>query len=591
MLNAVQTQYLSTIAAQAHAAGHGKKQAIYEKAAQTLNVSIATLHRYLNTIAVRPTRKRRSDAGKMALERKEALLIAGTLMEGIRQNGKQIMTAEHALEILRANNWVTADRVNPSTGEVTPLSTSAVVRALRNYKLHPEQLLAPAPVVEMASKFPNHVWEIDASVCVLYYLSNSDGLRVMEQDVFYKNKPGNVKKIEHEMVWRYVITDHTTGWVFVEYVFGGETGENLCAVFINAMQKRGVTDPVHGVPLLVMLDPGSANTGHLFRNLCKALSVQVQINKPKNPRAKGQVEKGNDIVECSFEAKLSLRRVDSLAELNHEAGRWMVWFNGTKKHSRHGMTRYAAWLRIRPEQLRLAPSVAVCKELAVSAPIKRKVLPTLRVSFNGPEYDVSDVPGVIVGEKLLVTRNPWRTQSINVVTFDADGKEMFHICDVVGTGPWGWAESAPVIGENFKAHKHTPAQTARAEIELMVMSSSTQEEAAKKRKGKTLAFNGQLDPFKPISDTSDLPYLARQGQANTVASPTVTYPIWDITRTMLHLRQQQGVSITQERRAQVEAWFPQGVPENEVAGLKSRLLAAEAAPAPAPQCNPLKLVS
>ncbi|WP_232786599.1 transposase family protein [Achromobacter sp. DH1f] len=42
-----------------------------------------------------------------------------------------------------------------------------------------------------------------------------------------------------------------------------------------------------GVPLMVMLDPGSAITSAIFKNLCRALRLHVQINKPNNPRVKG----------------------------------------------------------------------------------------------------------------------------------------------------------------------------------------------------------------------------------------------------------------------------------------------------------------
>jgi hypothetical protein len=108
------------------------------------------------------------------------------------------------------------------------------------YGLHPDQLLAPAPVTELASRHPNHVWQIDASLCTLYCLGNgAKGLQGMEGQVYYKNKPGNLERVSANRVWRYVVTDHASGWLYVEYVLGAESGENLCSVFINAMQERG----------------------------------------------------------------------------------------------------------------------------------------------------------------------------------------------------------------------------------------------------------------------------------------------------------------------------------------------------------------
>jgi hypothetical protein len=83
------------------------------------------------------------------------------------------------------------------------------------YGLHPDQLLAPAPVTELASRHPNHVWQIDASLCTLYCLGNgAKGLQGMEGQVYYKNKPGNLERIG-QPVWRYVVTDHASGWLYV----------------------------------------------------------------------------------------------------------------------------------------------------------------------------------------------------------------------------------------------------------------------------------------------------------------------------------------------------------------------------------------
>ena len=51
-------------------------------------------------------------------------------------------------------------------------------------------------------------------------------------------------------------------------------------------------------------------------------------------------------------------------------------------------------------------------------------LSELRVPFRGAEYDVSGVPGVMVGEKLMITRNPWRDEeSAQVVCVGDDGRD------------------------------------------------------------------------------------------------------------------------------------------------------------------------
>ena len=557
------------VARDANQAGHGGKGAVYAAACAELGMSLTQLHRKLKEISVRPTRKRRDDCGSTALSHAEASLISGVLMESARKNGKRLFSIQKAVQELRANGKVKAEAIDQETGEIRPLSDSAIGRALRGYGLHPEQLLAPPPAISLASKHPNHVWQLDASLCVLYYLNPTaatakptTSLQVMDQAVFYKNKPGNVAKIEPQRVWRYVVTDHASGWVYVEYVFGGETGENLCTIFINAMQQRHPEDPVHGVPVMVMLDPGSANTGAVFKNLCRSLDVKVQINKPGNPRAKGQVEQAQNLVEREFESGLKFVAVNSLEELNAVAARWMRYFNGTAIHSRHGMTRYNAWLTITPQQLIKAPSVAVCRELAVAAPVERKVSVQLAVNFVGKLFDVSGVPNVRVGEKLLITRNPWREDAAQVVLVGADGRDYCHSIPVIIENQLGFREDAALIGEQHKSHADTPAQTALKQIEQLVTGTHTQEEAASARKAKALPFNGEFDPFKVMNET-DLPtYIPRAGQQHELVTRSVTEPPlshFEAARLLKPLVEARGGSWSTAQVLWLQQRYPEGV--------------------------------
>lgn len=245
--------------------------------------------------------------------------------------------------MLRGNGVIRAMRLDKSSGELVPLSTSAIARGLKVHGLDLETLSAPAPAVEMATRHPNHVWELDASICVLYYLPKG-GLAAMDAAVFEKNKPGNFKKVENERVWRYSVVDKCTGAIYVEYVFGGESGANVASIFLNAVQQRE-SYPFYGVPLMMYVDPGCANTSALFKNLCKGLQIDLRWHMPGAARATGAVEKSHDIIERDFESALSMRPVGSLEELNAAATRWMHNYNATSIHSRHGMTRYGAWSR------------------------------------------------------------------------------------------------------------------------------------------------------------------------------------------------------------------------------------------------------
>ena len=483
-------------------------------------MSLATLYRKLEAVAVKPERKRRSDAGKSELSLEEAKLISAVLMEAMRRNGKRLMAVRQAVEMLRANGKIEAARIDEETGEVMPLSESTITRALREYKLHPDQLLQPDPVSRMKSEHPNHCWQIDPSLCVLYYLprhGKDTGLRVMKEEEFYKNKPKNVVKIEQDRVWRYTGTDHASGTIAVQYYFGGETSANLCDFFIYMMQAKQDTlkDPFRGVPRIVMLDPGSANTSAAFKNLCKSLDVHVQINKPGNPRAKGQVEKANDIVETAFESGLRFTEIHDIDQLNRLAEHWMRYYNGTQKHSRHGMTRYQAWNKIKAEQLILPPPADYCRELAISTAKEAKVSPDLEIRFGGRVYSVKDIKGVLVGQKLMVAKNPWETDGARVATFDADGNETWVAVPEVVFDEMGFRADAAVIGAEYNAHGDTAAQQHAKELDKLAMGAETLDEAAAKRKGKTVPFGGEIDPYKHQEDTlatRNTLYIEKSGQ-------------------------------------------------------------------------------
>lgn len=575
----------------AEGAGHGQKAAIYRRTAESLGMSLSTLHRHLGSIALRNPRKRRIDAGGCTLDRAEAELIAATIAESARKNGKRLYSVADAVDVLRANGMLRAEFVDTATGEVRPLSLSAIRTGMRRHGLHPDQINAPAPAVQLASLHPNHVWQIDASLCVLYYLNNGmhrgkgqreSGLQVMAQEVFYKNKPKNLARIAADRVWSYEITDHATGWIYVEYVLGAESGQNLQSVLINAMQERsagqdGVPgDVLHGVPDILFMDPGSANTASSTRNLCRALGIRMIAHAPGNARATGQVENARNIIERKFEAALKFQTVDSLEEINRLAAKWRAHFNATAVHSRHGKTRTAYWLSITAAQLIKAPSVEVCRELAVADPEKRKVNPFLRISFRGAEYDVSSVPGVQVGENLLVTRNPWRADAAQIVLIDEAGRDVFHVVPRVEKTEAGFAVDAPVIGESYRRHADTPAQQTAARLEQIITGTENVEDAAEARKaiakGRTLPFGGRLDPFKHIDDADMPTFLPKRGTAHGLNKPRVIEPPLSHTEAAMTLKARlPGWSAAHYQH--IVQLYPEGVPAEAVDHLHADLLA------------------
>ena len=504
---------LGEIAKTAQNLGRGEKSRYLQTKADELGMSVSTLYRKLESVAVKPTRKARSDKGEMTLTLDDAKLISSVVMEGMRKNGKRIMTVERAVMMLRANGMISACHTDG-----TALSVGAIVRGLKAYHLHPDQLLEPSPVVSMKSLHPNHLWQIDPSLCVLYYLprvGKDTGLRVASHDEFYKNKPSNLVKIINDRVWRYTGTDHASGVIYCHYYFGGETSANLCDFFIRMMSPKADIgkDPLRGRPKMVMLDPGSANTSSAFKTLCQALETEVQINKPNNPRAKGQVEKANDIVETHFESGLKFVEVNDIDTLNALCDKWLRYFNSQAIHSRHGLTRYKAWQKIKSDELVIAPPADYCKSLALSVPKEAKVTPELEIRYKGKVYDVSALP-VLVGQKILVAQNPWEVDGARVCVPMADGKETWVAVPEVVFDEMGFRENAVIVGQGYKAHNDTKAQTHAKELQKIAMGTDTLEQAEAKRKAKALPFDGKLDPYKhndTVLDNDNTLYMPKKG--------------------------------------------------------------------------------
>lgn len=568
---------LIAAAQSARMAGHGEKERIYAAACAELGVSRATLLRKIKHMTVTTPRKKRSDAGKTALTRDEARMISAVMMKSARNNNQRLYAIGQAVDDLRADGKIRAASVDQETGEVRYLSHSAISRALYMYGLHPEQLLAPAPVTELASLHPNHVWQLDASLCVLYYLKpqadGGNGLNIMREEEFNKNKPKNLARVAADRVWSYEITDHASGWIYVEYVMGAESGENLCNTLINAMQERGGTDVMHGVPKILFTDPGAANLSSMARNLCRSLGIRMIAHAPGKARATGQVENARKLIQSNFESGLRFRPVSDLEALNAHAEKWRAWYNRDRIHSRHGKTRTDCWLTITAEHLIKAPPADVCRELAVAAAESRKVSPRLTVSFKGQEYDVSSVPDIMVWGKILVAKNPWRQDAIQAVLTGEDGHETYHVCPVVERGDLGYRVDAAVIGESYSRHADTPAQKALQEIEVLATGTAVPEEQAAFRRKNQVPFGGQFNPFRRAEEAHDAAptYLPRRGTSHNLAAPTVAFPPLSVVEAAKQIRAKLGDQWTPDKFQLLQSRWPNGVPADEIDAIAARM--------------------
>lgn len=574
-LNPALITYLCDVAARAAAAPHGGKEAVYEAACAHTGKSRSTLLRMIKEVTVKPQRKRRSDAGSSQLTLPDAQRLSAELMEGFRANDKKIMSVKLALRRLRANRPGFACVTDTVTGEIRALSESACTRALRLYGLHPEQLTRATPAQPQRSEHPNDVWQIDASISTLFYVPDDAPVQDMSPAAFNKNKPGNFEKIKRQRLTRYVLTDHCSGAVFVHYVPGGESIANMAEAFLTAIQQRP-QQQMYGVPFHLVMDPGSAGGAGAFKNLLRRLLVEAVVNEVGNARAKGQVENAHNLVECDFESGFKLTCVPSLAWINEQAQRWMRYYNSARVHGRHGKTRYAKWMEITQAQLRLAPSPELCRELLTHEPELRVVDQWMHVQFDKRSWSVEAVPGVMMGQKLPVACNPYNTASAYVVTHDANGREQLIEIPEVRLNEHGFFENAALIAREHKRPADTVLDTNRKTIERLAMGTATDEEASAKRKAKALPFGGTHDPYKHLDDLPDVATLPRRGTALEPTATTSQTPrparvltLFEAAKALVTM----GVTMDAAKNAQVRAWYPNGVPDEELDALRDRLTA------------------
>lgn len=551
------------------AVGHGQKEPIYAAACAELQISRATLMRALAKVKTRDKpRKKRTDAGTSGLTRGEADIISGYWLAHLSKDGRSRKPLIQAIEELRASGTIVAGRIDRKTGEIKPLDESSVTRALLAYGVHPRQLLAPDPVTELASE-PNDCWQIDASLCVLFKLPAKGRSRIeaIGSDELYKNKLVNLAKIEHLLVQRYLVVDHASGACVLHFALGGESTDGILSALIKAILQRGGA-PMYGFPFVLTVDRASANTSAMFRNFCR--STGIRLNIAIGARSKGSVEKHHHLIERAFESGLScapeIRDVDALNAL---ADHWIHWFCGTKEMVRHGMSRYQAWQTIAPGRLRVTNlSADELRQLAREEPKATLIRPKLTVQFKGKVYDVSHVPGVMVGEKLNVTRSALNADACQVVTHDRDGNEVFIVCPEKKTDELGFSiGAARIVDGEYKRHADTPAQQAKKRIDQLVTGTDSVEAAEKAKKKRVVPFGGAVDPYAQMRRYTPPTYLPKRGTEIDTPRPVVVEKPITLTNLCLALKKRLGDGYRPEWYPRIAAKYPDGAPESEIAAI------------------------
>ncbi|WP_261789724.1 transposase [Treponema pectinovorum] len=406
-------------------------------------------------------RKTRSDSGKSSVDEQTIKVLASVLQNSVRKNGKKTMSVENARAVLLQNGF----DVNLSSRQLSGL--------LRDRTLSTESTAKPSPHQRMRSEYPNQVHFADPSVALMYFAPNGKQ-KFLRDDEVYKNKPFLEGK-ENLKCWRYVLTDHYSSSICVRYyAAAGENSANMYDFLLYAWGKK--SDPLynfHGLPELLIWDCGSANISKPVSNALKALRVETKPHLPGNPRAKGQVENANNIVECQFESLLHLEEVGSMEELNDAAERWCAAFNANQleyrdtritRAGRKVGSRTELWNRIELEQLRELPDEEICRQIFTTGVQVRTVGGDLAVSFvhpktkNATRYSLSGLPEIMVGMTVNVQPILVSDEALVLVSYQAgNGEIMSFEVKPIEYNEAGFDITAPVFGKEYKS----PADTLR----------------------------------------------------------------------------------------------------------------------------------
>jgi hypothetical protein len=336
--------------------------------------------------------------------------------------------------------------------------------------------------------------------------------------------------------------------------------------------------PMHGVPLILMMDPGAANKGQLMRNFAQRCGIELIHHAPGSARVTGSVEKTHDLVRMHFETRLRFEDPSqvSLDRLNETIARWAAAYCTSREHSRHGRTRYGAWMSISAEQLRVAASLQALRDAATREPEQRRVSNHKTIPFGARTYDLSLVPGVVAGLKVTVAENPFRAPALDVLFVDPDtGEETWHVVEPAKTDEWGYREGAPIIGQQMRTAAHSQVDDTRAELTKQAYRTGdglpTLEEAARARKAHAQAYAGVVDVHADVAATQVPTYLPRRSTPLPLAERRMEAKRLTVVDACKAIKARVGEAYTPQVFTDVLARWPDGVPEDQLDGICAEL--------------------
>lgn len=600
-IDPAQVEYWATLARRHAAAGHGERSRLIAEAQAVngLKSADAVYRRLREYGGYTHQRKRRADAGTMAVDKKTLETIAGMRREGGRESGQQLMSLALSVSIAEAS------------GHSVPVSVSQIGRYLRAQRLDLASQANAEMFTEMRSLHPNHVHQIDPSLCILYY-DRSGVQQMARQSEWYKNKPQNVAKIQSK-VWRYVRTDHASSDIDVRYYVAAGESQALMFEFLLWTWGRQPQRISHGIPKILVWDKGSANTAYGIRCLLDALEVEHIPHAAERPNVKGQVEEGNRLVEMQFESRLRFEPCADVDALNRAAADWAKAFNANriprmdctlKRPGADPLVRTDLWMLIRPEQIRELPPREVCEKLMEGRPQERTIRPNGLITYAHPSlgrstrYNVRAIPELHRGDVVQVSPLlAWPEVDAGLIRLrwkGLDGQEhTWRLAPELELDAFGRPLSAPVWGESYHPPMKREAERQAEALDALAypapaggsglsqtttsqsaadgavglkpdLQETATERARKARAKHVVPFEGKLNAVSHLSQIEHPTYLPRRGAEVAVVAPEDLIPPVPLVRALGRLRAAWGRPITRQESQWLAARYGQAIPEGEL---------------------------
>jgi len=479
------------------AAAHGGATEQVARFASLIGKNPSTVYTWLRAHAGFVSgRKKRSDAGSTALPKETLHFIASAKREGIRGNGKATLPTAVAMNIAHTN------------GIDVPVSEGRINALLRAHRMDVQAQMTARNHITLRSLHPNHMHQIDPSLCLIYYTPK--GQAIMRDEEFYKNKPASMDKVKLK-VWRYVRYDHASGSIDVRYYEAA--GENQHSLFEFLLYTWGQQPGrvSHGVPRMLLWDKGSANTSFAIRNFLDAIGVDHHTHAVGHSWAKGGVEQGNNLVETHFESRLRFEPVETVAQLNASAANWVRDYNADnithvdcriRRDSGVPMVRDDLWQHImrHPGALVQMPPREVCQWFMAGQELTR-VVRDLCISFAHPElgrsvrYDLRAWAELLGnGDKVRVTPLLMQQGALRI-EIERIGAEplLVQVEPENAFDDYGRPLSAPVAGEEYARAKQTASERAANTLAAAAWGNGTTADDAEKKRAEQARPFGHLN--------------------------------------------------------------------------------------------------